>query len=294
MTQQLKGTGVALVTPFNEDLSIDWNSLEKLLTHTAEGVDYYVVHGTTGEPATTTAKEKEDVLNFIKKHNHKNLPIVYGLGGNNTYEIIEQLKTLDLDGISAILSVSPYYNKPSQEGIYRHYAMIADNSPVPVILYNVPGRTSSNVSAKTTLKLAKHKNIIGIKEASGNFEQCLEIARDKPEGFLLISGDDLFTLPLLAIGAVGVISVLANAIPLVFKEMIAAATTSDMKKASMAAFKTLDINPLMYQESNPVGIKSFLNELEVCEPWVRLPLVEASPELQKAIRIKINKEHHFK
>ena len=293
MTQKLKGTGVALVTPFNEDLSIDWNALEKLLIHTAEAVDYYVVHGTTGEPATTTAEEKKEILDFIKSHNTKKLPIVYGLGGNNTLEIVEELKTVDLDGITAVLSVSPYYNKPSQEGIYRHYTFIADHSPVPVILYNVPARTSSNLSAQTTLKLAKHKNIIGIKEASGNFEQCLEIARDKPEDFILISGDDLFTLPLLAIGAVGVISVLANAIPQVFKDMVEAANTSDLSKARSAAFNTLALNPLMYQESSPVGIKAFLQELKICGPWVRLPLAEATDGLKTAIRSAINnKEHH--
>ena len=293
MTEQLKGTGVALVTPFNKDLSIDWEAFERLLLHTSENVDYFVVHGTTGEPSTTTAKEKEDILNFIKKYNHKNLPLVYGLGGNNTHEIVAQLQTLDLSGISAILSVSPYYNKPSQEGIFRHYSLIADNSPVPVILYNVPGRTSSNLTAQTTLRLAAHDNIIGIKEASANFEQCLEIARNKPKDFLLISGDDLFTLPLLTIGAVGVISVLANAIPAVFKEMIEGAVNSDLQRAREAAFRTLAINPLMYQESNPVGIKTFLNELGICGPWVRLPLVEASAELREAISTIINKEHHF-
>lgn len=282
-----------MVTPFNEDLSIDWNALEKLLIHTAKAADYYVVHGTTGEPATTTAEEKKEILNFIKDHNPKKLPIVYGLGGNNTHEIVEEIKTIDLQGIAAVLSVSPYYNKPSQEGIYRHYTLIADHSPVPVILYNVPARTSSNLSAQTTLRLAKHKNIIGIKEASGNFEQCLEITRDKPEDFLLISGDDLFTLPLLAIGAVGVISVLANAIPHVFKNMVEAANTSDLSKARSAAYETLALNPLMYQESNPVGIKAFLQELSICGPWVRLPLVEASDRLKAEIKSAINnKEHH--
>ncbi len=293
MTQQLKGTGVALVTPFNEDLSIDWNALEKLLIHTSKGADYYVVHGTTGEPATTTAEEKEQILDFIKDHNPKKLPIVYGLGGNNTHEIVEELKTTDLEGIAAVLSVSPYYNKPSQEGIFRHYTLIADHSPVPVILYNVPARTSSNLSAQTTLRLANHTNIIGVKEASGNFEQCLEIARDKPEDFMLISGDDLFTLPMLSIGAVGVISVLANAIPNVFKDMVEGATTSDLSKARSAAFQTLALNPLMYQESSPVGIKCLLQELNICSPWVRLPLVEASDALRAAIRTAINnKEHH--
>lgn len=293
MTHTLRGTGVALVTPFLEDLTVDWDGLENLLHHTADEVDYYVIHGTTGEPATTNSIEKAEIVSFIKKNNKNNLPLVYGLGGNNTNGIIEQLLTLDLDGITAILSVSPYYNKPSQEGIIRHYTAIADNSPLPVILYNVPGRTSSNILPKTTLELAEHSNIIGIKEASGIFEQCLEISRDKPEDFLLISGDDLFTLPLLSIGAVGVISVLANAIPEVFKGMIAAANTGDFNGAKEASYKILSLNPLMYQESNPVGVKCLLSQLNVCHPWVRLPLVEASDSLFNAISSKINKEHQL-
>lgn len=293
MIQTLKGTGVALVTPFLEDLTVDWNGLERLLQHTSAEVDYFVIHGTTGEPATTNSTEKEKIVSFIKKHNEKNLPLVYGLGGNNTAEIVQQLQTLDFEGITAILSVSPYYNKPSQEGILRHYTAIADNSPLPVILYNVPGRTSSNILPKTTLKLAEHPNIIGIKEASGIFEQCLEISRDKPEDFLLISGDDLFTLPLLSIGAVGVISVLANAIPGVFREMITAADRGDLNAAKAAAYKILALNPLMYQESNPVGVKCLLSELEICGPWVRLPLIEASDSLADAISATIKKEHQL-
>lgn len=291
MIESFKGTGVALITPFLADHTIDWNGFEKLLRHTASAADYYVIHGTTGEPATTNAREKDEIVAFVKKHNIKKLPLVYGLGGNNTNGIVEQLKMVNLEGFDAILSVSPYYNKPSQEGISRHYLAIAENSPLPVILYNVPGRTSSNISAKTTLRLAAHPNIIGIKEASGNFEQCLEIARDKPEDFLLISGDDLFTLPLLSIGAVGVISVLANAIPHIFKEMIEATNKNDYKTAKEAACKILSLNPLMYQESNPVGVKCLLTQLGVCEPWVRLPLVEASVGLGDSIREIIKKEH---
>lgn len=284
MTQTFKGTGVALVTPFHKDLSIDWQGMEKLLAYTAKGVDYYVVLGTTGESATINKEEKAAILSFVKENNPGNLPIVYGIGGNDTRAVLEQLSNTDLTGVDAILSVSPYYNKPTQEGIYRHYMAIADRSPLPIILYNVPGRTSSNIAAETTLRLAKHGNIIGIKEASGNIEQCLLVAKNKPEDFLLISGDDLLTVPMMAIGGVGIISVMANALPEIFRDIVKAAAQSDFDAASKAAFKTLPMNPLMYQESNPVGVKCLLEELGVCESWVRLPLVEASDSLRTQIK----------
>lgn len=283
MTQALRGTGVALVTPFHNDLSIDWQGLEKLLAHTAKGVDYYVVLGTTGESATLSKEEKLSILSFIKENNKAQLPIVYGIGGNDTRATLEQISSTDLSGVDAILSVSPCYNKPSQEGIFRHYVAIADKSPVPVILYNVPGRTASNIAAETTLRLAKHDNIVGIKEASGNFEQCMTIAKNKPEDFFLISGDDLLTVPLMAIGSTGVISVMANALPEVFHDMVRYAEKGDFGTASQAAFKILTMNPLMYAESNPVGVKCLLEELEVCQGWVRLPLVEASAGLKAKI-----------
>ena len=211
--RKLYGTGVALVTPFYSDKTIDFVSLKKLLAHTALGVDYYVVMGTTGESVTLSKEEKKEVLEFVRKHNPKKLPIVYGIGGNNTQQVVEEIESTNLRGVSALLSVSPYYNKPSQEGICQHFVRVANASPVPIILYNVPGRTASNLTAVTTLRLAKHKNIIGIKEASGNLEQCMNIAKGKPKDFMLISGDDLLTLPLYAVGGVGVISVLANALP---------------------------------------------------------------------------------
>lgn len=284
MIQSLKGTGVALVTPFKKDLSIDWEGLERLLAFTAKGVDYYVVLGTTGESPTINEKEKSALLAFVKEKNKNKLPIVYGLGGNDTAGLLSQLGKTDLSGVEAILSVSPYYNKPSQEGLFRHYTALADKSPVPVILYNVPGRTSSNLSAQTTLRLAEHENIVGIKEASGNLEQCMLIAKNKPKDFMLISGDDLLTIPLLSIGGVGVISVLANALPETFKAIFDAAAVSDFKAASEASFKMLSLNPLMYQESNPVGLKFLLKEFGVCDEWVRLPLVEASENLRNEIR----------
>lgn len=281
--KKLYGTGVALVTPFTEDLGVDFKALKKLLRHTAKGVDYYVVMGTTGESATLTPEEKREVLRFVVENNEKKLPVVYGIGGNNTAEVLEAIRHSDLAGVSALLSVSPYYNKPSQQGIIQHFRKIADQSPVPVILYNVPGRTSSNLTAETTLELANHQNIAGIKEASGNLEQCMRIARGMPRDFLLISGDDLLTVPLYAIGARGVISVLANAYPLTFRKMKDFAFAGNYSRASKELFRLLDINGPMYEEGNPVGLKTLLWELGITQPFVRLPLVAASAGLRKRI-----------
>jgi 4-hydroxy-tetrahydrodipicolinate synthase len=282
--KKLYGTGVALVTPFNTDGTIDFKSLKKLLNHTAKGVDYYVVMGTTGESVTLSSAEKKHVLDFVLGNNAKNLPVVFGIGGNNTQSVLDTIKATDFTGITAILSVSPYYNKPSQEGIYQHFKAVADASPVPVILYNVPGRTASNLSADTTLRLAQHKNIIGIKEASGNVEQCMKIAQGMPKDFLLISGDDLLTVPLYSIGGKGVISVLANALPVIFKKMKDYAFAGNFTKASQEQFKLLDINGPMYEEGNPVGVKFLLQEKGICLGNVRLPLVPASASLQKKIK----------
>jgi 4-hydroxy-tetrahydrodipicolinate synthase len=281
--KKLLGTGVALVTPMNERGEIDFKSLKKLLVHTAKGVDYYVVMGTTGESATLSNEEKKKVLNFVLENNPKNLPIVYGIGGNNTQSVLEDIKSTDLDGVDALLSVSPYYNKPSQEGIYQHFKAVAEASPLPVILYNVPGRTASNLTAETTLRLANLKKIIAVKEASGNLEQCMKIARDKPKDFLLISGDDLLTLPIYAIGGVGVISVLANALPKTFLKIKDHTLAGNLAKAQAEQFRILDINGPMYEEGNPVGVKYLLSLMGICQPFVRLPLVEASSVLQKKI-----------
>lgn len=281
--RKLYGTGVALVTPFTETSEVDFKALKKLMSHTAKGVDYYVVMGTTGEATTVTADEKKYILEFIKSNNSKNLPIVYGIGGNATQQVLDTIATTDLKGIDAILSVSPYYSKPSQEGIFRHFKAIADVSPLPVILYNVPGRTASNISVETTLKLAAHRNIIGIKEASGNIEQCMRIARDIPKDFLLISGDDLLTVALYAIGAKGVISVLANAYPVIFKKIKEYSFAGNYLRASQEAFKLLDLNNLMYEEGNPVGLKGLLEDMNVCSANVRLPLAPASASLRKKI-----------
>jgi 4-hydroxy-tetrahydrodipicolinate synthase len=282
---KLKGTGVALITPFTPDFQIDYDGLAKLIRFTVTGgVDYLVVNGTTAESATTTPEEKDQVLAFVRKQVDNAVPIVYGLGGNNTGQLLEDLRQTDFTGVSAILSVSPAYNKPSQQGIYQHFMAIADASPVPVILYNVPGRTASNMTAETTLRLAKHVNIIGIKEASGNLEQAMQIAKYKPEGFMLISGDDLLTLPMLTFGAEGVISVLANAYPEKFSNLVRLGLNHNFRDASSLLFELLDLNPLMYEESNPVGIKAVLELFGICGPTVRLPLVEASPALKDKLQ----------
>ncbi|NOT73628.1 MAG: 4-hydroxy-tetrahydrodipicolinate synthase [Cyclobacteriaceae bacterium] len=282
--KKLHGTGVALVTPFDKDGSIDFPALKNVLAHTAKGVDYYVVMGSTGEAATISKEEKKQVLSFVIKNNVKKLPIVYGIGGNNTAAVIDDIHETDLSQVTAILSVSPFYNKPTQEGIFQHFTAVADASTLPIILYNVPGRTASNISAETTLRLARHKNIIGVKEASGNLEQCMKIAKDKPEAFLLISGDDMLTLPMYAFGAEGVISVLANALPVEFKRLKEFASKNDYSKAQKELFKLVDINPLMYEEGNPVGVKQLMTEMGICRPFVRLPLLKASEKLSSKIR----------
>ncbi|MEO7992168.1 MAG: 4-hydroxy-tetrahydrodipicolinate synthase [Chryseolinea sp.] len=286
--KKLYGTGVALVTPFTESLDVDYKALKKLLNHTSKGVDYYVVMGTTGEAATCTDEEKKKILQFVKENNPKKLPIVYGIGGNDTASVIKSIKSTDLNGVDALLSVSPYYNKPSQEGIYQHFKAIANACPVPVILYNVPGRTASNMTAETTLRLAAHKNIIGIKEASGSIEQCMKIAKFKPADFLLMSGDDMLTVALYALGAKGVISVLANALPVVFKKMKEYSFANNYAKASQELFKLTELNGPMYEEGNPVGVKFLLAELGIGNGNVRLPMVKASALLQSKIKIAYN------
>ena len=274
---------MALVTPFSESLEIDYKALKRVLTHTAKGVDYYVVMGTTGESATCTEEEKASILSFVKANNPKKLPIVYGVGGNNTQAVVEAVKGADLEGVDALLSVSPYYNKPSQEGIVRHFQAVADASSVPVLLYNVPGRTASNLTAETTLRLAAHPNIVGTKEASGNLEQCMRIMRDKPKDFMLISGDDMMTVSLYAMGGKGVISVLANAYPTIFRKVKSNADAGNTVKATQELLKLLEINGPMYEEGNPVGVKYLLSKMGVCGPHVRLPLAEASSALTSKI-----------
>lgn len=283
-SSKFSGVGVALVTPFNEDLSVDYPSLEKIINNCIDGdVDYLVSNGTTAEASTLTPQEKKDILAFVKKVNKGRLPILYGIGSNNTKHALELIKETDFAGVDGILTISPYYNKPSQQGIIRHYQIIADASPVPVILYNVPGRTGSNVEAKTSIELSKHANIIGLKEASGDLYQCLDIMRDKDDDFAIISGDDILTTPMISIGTQGVISVMANAYPKQFSKMIHLALEGNFKEANKFLMEFILLDDLLYQESNPVGIKEVLYIQGVCKNFVRDPLVSASDELNQKI-----------
>ncbi|BDD03680.1 4-hydroxy-tetrahydrodipicolinate synthase [Aureibacter tunicatorum] len=281
----LRGTGVALVTPFDEHQNVDYDGLGRLVDHVSvAGCEYLVVQGTTGESATMSQEEKSKVLDFVAEKNAGKLPIVYGIGGNNTHAVVETIKSTDLSKVDALLSVSPYYNKPSQDGILRHYVAVADASPVPVVLYNVPGRTGSMMSADTILKLAEHSNICGVKDASSNYDHLVTLAKRKPKDFDLISGDDLFTPTLIALGGVGAISVLANALPEQMKGMVDAALGNDPARLRQEIFAMSDINPLMYEESNPVGVKALLDIIGICGSEVRLPLVKASEDLKERIK----------
>jgi len=283
----LHGTGVALITPMMPDGKVDVKGLETLVDHVLQGVDYIVALGTTGESATLNTKEKELVLDTIRRKMAGKKPLILGHGGNDTAKLINQMKDMDFTGVDGVLSVSPYYSKPSQKGILAHYQAFADACPVPVLLYNVPGRTGSNISASTTLELASHPNIVATKEASGNVEQCMAIAAGKPDDFYLISGDDMLTPSLIAIGAQGVISVLANAWPKEFSAMVEFSLKNDFQSASEIWKNWLEINPLLYEEGNPVGIKAVMKEMGLCYPDVRLPLLPASPDLKLRIIEKL-------
>jgi len=276
------GTGVALVTPFNQRNALDLESLGRLLEHTSE-VDYWVVNGTTGESPVLADGERKKILQFVGENNRRNLPVMFGIGGNNTQAVLQQIKFTDFSNIQAILSVCPYYNKPTQEGLFRHYSVIADHSPVPVYIYNVPGRTSCNIDASTLLRLAEHPNIHGVKEASPEPTQWEELGSNKPNNFQLISGDDLSTISIIRLGGTGVISVMANAFPELIKKMVNNALDHDWYEANSIHEVLMPINHLMYQESNPVGVKKALHLLGVCEPYVRLPLIKASEELGASI-----------
>ena len=279
MAQHFSGTGVAIVTPFHTDGSIDFKSLTNLVDFQINnGVNYLVVMGTTGEAATLNKDEKKAVIDHIIKVNSKRVPLVVGLGGNNTAEVVEGIKSFHAyDQISGILSVAPYYNKPSQEGLYQHYKMIADACPVPVILYNVPGRTSVNISAETTLRLANDiENIVAVKEASGNMEQIMNIIKNKPKNFSVISGDDALTFPLICLGADGVISVVANAFPKEFSDMVKYARQSKIDEAKTLHYKIIDIIQNLFTEGNPAGIKAILNINGLIENSFRLPMTSVS------------------
>ncbi|OOQ58027.1 4-hydroxy-tetrahydrodipicolinate synthase [Mucilaginibacter pedocola] len=272
------GTGVAMVTPFQPDGQVDYSALERLINHLIEGgVEYLVSLGTTGESATLSKDEKKQVFAFTAKTVNKRVALVAGIAGNNTLEVVAEIKAFDTTGYDAILSASPHYNKPTQEGIYQHYKAIAEASPLPVILYNVPSRTGTSVSAETTVRLAKEfKNIIGIKEASGNFDLMNQLMRDKPEDFLLISGDDPITLPMVAMGGVGVISVTGNALPKQVSDMVRLCLAGDFKGAQAGNYSLIEFTRLMFAEGSPAGVKTALKQLGVCGDTLRLPLVQVS------------------
>lgn len=286
MKRELIGTGVAMVTPFNKDRSIDYKGLSNLIEYLINGkVDFLVSMGTTGESAVLTNEEKDRVISFSKEKINGRIPFVVGFGGNNTAAIVEQINKTDFTGIDAILSVSPAYNKPTQEGIYQHFKAISEVCPIDVIIYNVPGRTSSNMEPSTTLRLANDfKNIVAIKEASGNMEQIMKILRDKPKDFRVFSGDDALTLPMLFMGADGVISVQAMAKPKEFSEMVRKGLAGDIEHAKDLHYAQLEIIDHIFSEGNPAGVKACLKIKGICEEHLRLPLVEISRERYKALK----------
>ena len=289
MNTKFHGTGVALVTPFNIGGTVDYQGLKSLINFLVDGgIDYLVSLGTTGETATLSKDEKKKVWEFTAEINNGRLPLVAGIGGNDTRVIGEQIKNFENNKYSAVLSVSPYYSKPTQEGIYQHYKYLSELSELPILLYNVPSRTGSNMSSETTCKLAYDcKNIIGTKEASGSFDQFNQIMRDKPDNFLLISGDDPIALPMMAIGAVGVISVIGNALPKQLSDMIKLCLKGDYAAALPAHLSLLEITRLMFSEGNPAGVKAALKQLGICDDVVRLPLVKATKSLSEGLAAKL-------
>ncbi len=276
------GTGVALITPFDQNLNIDFPALGKLLDHVIDGgVEYVVSLGTTGESVTLSSEEKNQILRYTVEQVAGRVPVVAGFGGNDTRTLCESISQQDFSGISGILSVSPYYNKPTQEGIYRHYMAVNETSPLPIILYNVPARTGSNISAETTLRLARDgSNICAIKEASGNFDQIARILRDRPADFLVLSGDDALTLPQLGLGIDGVISVIGNAWPRPFSDMVRAALSGNFTLARQLHLGLIDALELLFSEGNPGGVKCALARMNLCQETLRLPCYPVSEELR--------------
>ena len=287
----LQGTGVAIVTPFKSTMKVDLDALGNVIDFIiGNGIDYIVTLGTTGETPTLDTEEKYDIINYTYEKVNGRVPVVVGIGGNNTKEVMENLQSFPLEKAMAVLSASPNYNKPSQEGIFQHYKNIADASPKPVILYNVPGRTGSNMASETTLRLANEvENICGIKEASGNMVQCMHILRDRPDHFLVVSGDDHLTLPLMACGMDGVISVAANCFPKDFSDMVKFCFKGDFASARPLHYKCLEGNDLLFAENNPAGAKAFLSELGLIENVLRLPLVPLSSGVHQKIKAYLNK-----
>lgn len=283
--QKFVGTGVALVTPFKVDKSVDYDALKNLVSFNIDnGIDYLVINGTTGESATISKEEKQQIIKVIAEVNNKRLPLVLGIGGNNTQQVVEELQTANLEHIDAILSVAPYYSKPTQEGFYQHFKAVALASPKPVILYNVPGRTAKNMEPATTIRLANDfDNVIAVKEAGNNVQQYLELIKNKPANFLIISGDDDLALTTVLAGGSGVISVIGQAFPKEFSSMINLGLKGINKEAYQIHFKLMEVVNLIFSENNPAGIKAVLQQLKITSDEVRLPLVPASADLQKEI-----------
>jgi 4-hydroxy-tetrahydrodipicolinate synthase len=291
LRQKLAGTGVALVTPFKSNFDVDLDALGRVIDFVIKGgVEYVVTLGTTGETPTLSKEEKVAIVQFTYEKVGGRVPVVVGAGGNNTAELVKELDILPLDKAVAVLSASPYYNKPSQEGLYQHYKVVAKASPKPLLLYNVPGRTGRNLSASTTIRLAREvENIAGIKEASGDMAQCMQILRDKPENFLVVSGDDALTLPQIACGMEGVISVAANALPRAFTDMVRASLKGDFKSAKKLNDQLIDAYDHMFIENNPAGVKAFLTELGLIENHLRLPMVPLSGEVYGKVKKYLGK-----
>ena len=283
--QSLIGTGVALVTPFKKDFSVDTEALAKITNFVIEGgVEYLVILGTTAESATLNAEEKELVIETIVAANNGRVPMVLGVGGNNTAKVVEELKTRDLSRFAAILSVSPYYNKPTQEGIYQHFKAVSEASPISIIVYNVPGRTASNILPSTVIRLANDfKNIIGIKEAAGDIVQAMKLIQNKPEGFLVISGDDMITLPMVLAGGAGVISVIGEGFPKEFSEMVRLGLNKKVNEAYKIHYKIADSIDMIFEQGNPAGIKEVFKHLGLSENTVRLPLVNVDENLSERL-----------
>jgi 4-hydroxy-tetrahydrodipicolinate synthase len=287
--KKFEGTGVAIVTPFRDDSSVDYDAFGRIVNHVVKGgVNYIVVMGTTGEASTLSKNEKKSVLSFVKESVAKRIPLVVGIGGNNTNEVIHSIKESDLKGVDGILSVAPYYNKPSQTGIFQHFKAIAEASPLPLIIYNVPGRTSCNITSDTCLKLAHEcNNIAGVKEASGDLAQVMRVIKGKPEDFLVISGDDMLTLPIMAAGGAGIISVLANAYPEECSNLVSNVMKNNYKAAREIQSRLIERIELCFADGNPSGIKAFLSVMNLCSNNVRLPLVPVNQtvfsRIQKAV-----------
>lgn len=288
---RLQGTGVAIVTPFAKDLTIDFNALEKLINFIIDGgINYIVTLGTTGETPVLSKEEKIEIINFTYSVVNERIPVVVGIGGNDTLAVAKDLETYPLENATAVLSASPFYNKPSQEGLYEHYRVLSEASPKPILLYNVPGRTGRNVTAATTLRLANDfGNIVGIKEASGDMAQCMQILRDRPENFLVVSGDDALALPQMGCGMDGVISVAANSFPIEFSNMIRLCLQQDFAAAKLINDKLIDAYQLMFEENNPAGVKAFLYEMGLIENVMRLPVTALSGPLHQALKKYLNK-----